>query len=434
MNDDWFMKSLKVVSMLVISLVINCACPAEAAVYQQGIDDVRGGKLQEAKASWWGFDVADSTRYLQDAINSRVRRLIVDKGSQPWVLGPIKCVSNQEIVFEKDVELLAKQGAFKGTSECLFTLANLENVSLTGYGATLRMRRSDYENPQLYKRGEWRHAVNILSSRNIKIYGLIITESGGDGIYLGEALKGVTNTNVHIKDVICDKNYRQGISVISAQDLLIEATVLKETGGAAPMAGIDFEPNGPEAKLMNCIMRNCITENNRGCGYKIYIPTLNSSSASLSLRFEHCKSIGDHGGAFSLTTGNNREHAVQGAIEVIGCDFQVLHNSGIAITGKPVFGCSLIFRNCTLSCLSRARQKNPPVIFISKDNNLEDLGGVTFEDVIIRDGLSRKLLGFINSGGKIALRKVNGTFILEHEGKHESVTITDELLHNYSEH
>jgi len=51
------------------------------------------------------------------------------------------------------------------------------------------------------------------------------------GLYFGSAQAGVTNNDVHIKDVVCDGNYSQGISMITAENLLIEDTVLKNTAG-----------------------------------------------------------------------------------------------------------------------------------------------------------------------------------------------------------
>ena len=75
---------------------------------------VAAGEIKEARASWWGFDKDDSTRYLQTAIDSGAAKLIVDKMPSPWVTTPLKAASNQHIVFEDGVVLLAKRGEFVG--------------------------------------------------------------------------------------------------------------------------------------------------------------------------------------------------------------------------------------------------------------------------------------------------------------------------------
>ena len=82
-----------------------------------------------------------------------------------------------------------------------------------------------------------------------------IEQTGGDGIYLGSAPKQIPNRQVTIRRVDCNANHRQGISVISAEDLLIEDCQLRHTDGTAPMAGIDFEPNHPADFLVNCVVR-----------------------------------------------------------------------------------------------------------------------------------------------------------------------------------
>src|SRR5262245_30268248 len=166
---------------------------AFAQVNEPAIADVASGKLKEAKASWWGFNESDATGCLQKAIDSKVPKLVVDNVGKSWVVTPLKLVSNQEIVFEKGVEVLARAGKFQGRDDSLFTASLLENVTLSGYGATLRMRRGDYDDPSRYTRAEWRHVLNILSCRNVKVLGLTLTESGGDGIYLGKAKAGVPN-------------------------------------------------------------------------------------------------------------------------------------------------------------------------------------------------------------------------------------------------
>ena len=224
----------------------------------EAVAETRAGKRPIAYASWWGFDPNDATAALQAAIDSGVRQVIVEDMKTPWIIRPIRLASDQELVLEEGVVLLAKRGAFTGTNECLLSASGRRNVRITGPGATLRMWRDDYDRPP-YAKAEWRHALSIRSCSNVCISGLSIIESGGDGIYLGVSQKGVPNTDVEIRDVVCDRNYRQGISVISAKNLLIENTVLQATAGTAPMAGIDFEPNHSAEPLVNCVMRNCLS-------------------------------------------------------------------------------------------------------------------------------------------------------------------------------
>ena len=63
--------------------------------------------------------------------------------------------------------------------------------------------------------------------------------------------------DVVIRNCISHDNDRQGISVISAVNLLVDNCVFSSTRGTAPEAGIDLEPDTPDQRLVNCVIRNC---------------------------------------------------------------------------------------------------------------------------------------------------------------------------------
>ena len=291
---------------------------------------VRAGELKEARVSWWGFDGEDSTRFLQAAIDSRVPRLVVDRMEGPWFTSPLRGVSDQEIFFEPGSEVRAKRGAYRGKGECLLRFPKCENVRLSGYGATLSMWHADYMQPP-YEKSEWRHAVSVLSSRNVVIEGLTIASSGGDGIYLGCCdAKFPRNLDVVIRDVLCHDNHRQGISVISAENLLIENTVMRETHGTPPAAGIDFEPNHPDEVLKNCVMRNCLTVNNEGAGYTTWAGQLNAQSEPLDIRFENCTAFGDRT-SFHFATDSRRGRDVGGRVVLRNCSFEKPRGQAVSL-------------------------------------------------------------------------------------------------------
>ncbi|MFP4249646.1 MAG: hypothetical protein ACLFU7_08290, partial [Armatimonadota bacterium] len=206
--------------VLPIAALVLLSAPTFAQVNEEMIDRVAAGEITEARASWWGFDAEDATEALQAAINSGAETLIVEEMGSPWIVTPIELASDQEIVFEEGVEVLAKRGEFEGRGDCLFTARGVEDVTLSGYGATFRMWQEDYANPDLYERSEWRHALSLRGAKDITILGLTLRDSGGDGIYFGRGPGDATNLNVTVRDVVCDNNYRQGISVITAENVL----------------------------------------------------------------------------------------------------------------------------------------------------------------------------------------------------------------------
>ncbi len=308
----------RLVIFLGVSLGVLCAV---AGGRPDLVAKVKAGELKEARASWWGFDTADSTEFLQAAIDSGVPRLIVDKMEGPWVVLPLKGVSNQELFFEKGSEIRAKRGEFKSKGACLLTFRECENIKLRGYQASLRMWHEDYMN-EPYEKSEWRHALSLLSCRNVLVEGLTIASSGGDGIYVGATgTKMRKCMDVVIRDVLCHDNHRQGISVITAENLLIENCVMRETHGTPPAAGIDFEPNRPDEVLKNCVMRNCLTVNNEGSGYTTWAGQLNAGSEPIDIRFENCTSLGDRN-AFYCACTSRRGRDVSGKVVLRNCSFE----------------------------------------------------------------------------------------------------------------
>lgn len=395
------------------------ARPARGAA----VAEVAAGRLGEARASWWGFDPEDATDSLQAAIDSGVPKLTVDHVGAPWVVRPIKLASNQEITFAEGVEILAKEGEFKGTNDSLFAAANRENIVLRGYGATWRMRRADYDNPELYKKAEWRHCLSIRSCTNVQVLGLTFAESGGDGIYLGTATRGVTNRDILIRDVVCDRNYRQGISVITAENLLIENTALRGTAGTAPQAGIDFEPNHPHERLVNVVMRNCTSEDNNGAGYVLYLRPMNETSEPISVRFENCRALNNRGAAFALITGDSPELAVNGTVEVVDCRF-ASPQAAVLRVSKPANRSLLSLAGCTL-----VAGESAPIALASGHHSDQPMGGVEFADCTVIDSVAdRTPMVYIDRGGGVPLAGIRGTFVLERAGEHIPVDLTRELL------
>jgi len=344
---------LCVLSVLVV--VCGCALGPDAAGLrgnfksEEAVADVAAGRVDVANAAWWGFNENDSTAALQGAINSGAKKVIVPYMGKDWIIRPIHLVSNQEIIFEPGVVVVAKKGEFKGVHDSLFRAAEKTNITLRGYGATLRMHKEDYRDAKHYTKAEWRMGIMCLSSSNIKIMGFTIADTGGDGIYLGNTAaefigKPAYNKNIVIKDCLFDNNYRQGISIIGAVNLLIENCVFKNTSGTAPSDGIDFEPNGEENKLTNCVVRNCVFENNDGCGVQICITALTQKTENISILIENChiKSSKSYG----FLVGTVRDDMVKGLIEYRNCTVENTGDAGFIIYDKPDGSVRIRFVNC----------------------------------------------------------------------------------------
>ena len=358
--------------IVIVSLLCLCSVSVSAEWARPDlVAKVASGELREARASWWGFDSADSTACLQAAIDSGAAKLIVEKMPSPWVVTPLKAASNQHIVFEDGAVLLAKRGEFVGRSDRLFAVDGVENVRITGYGATLRMWRDDYARGKDgkgrdYRRGEWRHTLSVSGSRNVFIEGLTLEESGGDGIYISSPTPEKTSRDVVIRDCVCDRNHRQGISVISAENLLVENCVFKNTKGTAPEDGVDFEPNNPSDRLVNCVFKNCVSENNAGNGFELALSQSRNTTTPCSIRFENCRTVGDCMGIKVRTRCRAADGDYPtGTIDFVGCAVSKPRYEAVEIMQNPENALKVSLADCTFESIGTANPDASAIVLTS---------------------------------------------------------------------
>ena len=93
---------------------------------------------------------------------------------------------------------------------------------------------------------------------------LCLENSGGDGIDVASNVKSIT-----IRRIVSRNNYRQGMSIISAENMLVEDSIFEGTYGTPPESGVDFEPDYAGDDLMNITFVNVTTYKNHGSGFSI---------------------------------------------------------------------------------------------------------------------------------------------------------------------
>src|SRR5690606_19222487 len=146
------------------------------------------------------------TEFLQAALDSEYSTIIIDHVPGGWSTRPLFLRrSDVTIIVEPDVMVRAINGAYTGANDCVLTLTNVTNVTISGYGAKIAMAKPEY------KTGEWRMALKILGSHNVLVEGLTLRDSGGDGVYIGRG--GGPCRDITLRDLVVDNNRRQGMSV-----------------------------------------------------------------------------------------------------------------------------------------------------------------------------------------------------------------------------
>ena len=124
---------------------------------------------------------------LATALRSNHDRVFVPRlpNHMPWsVRGLSFASSNQQVIFERGVEIVAKKNSsyiFGCNPEAsLATIHFLRNVSVLGWGARFLMHREQYADPKVCPHSEFRMGLEIRASSDISIHGLAVAESGGN--------------------------------------------------------------------------------------------------------------------------------------------------------------------------------------------------------------------------------------------------------------
>ena len=357
----------------ILFVVAACAVSASASA--------AGAGAAEVKASAFGWNPTNATRCLQAALDSKAKRVVVDRRASNWLVEPLFLRSNQEVVFENGVVVEAVPDGFKGRSDALFTARSVRNVSLRGLGrAVLKMRKADYQDKSRYQPAEWRNILSVHSGANLSVSNLSLVASGGDGIYIANG------RNVSLDRLTVSDNHRQGISVISADGLVIRNSTFTLTDGAAPYAGIDFEPNEARECLANVLVENCVFSGNRGAGIEFHLTMLRDGvSRPVSAVVRNCRSFGN--GIYGLKICPGFDCPVRGTLRFEDCDFSGNGKYGLYLVNQYAGRIRIAFDRCRFD----ARGASEAAVFIENNARLDPFGGLSFRDVSLVAERDRRL-------------------------------------------
>jgi FG-GAP-like repeat/Right handed beta helix region len=242
-------------------------------------------------ADAYGFNASDATAALQAAIDSGADKVIVSNKGTPWLISTtINLKSNQEIDFAPDVIVQAKPGSFVTYNNPLFKALGVNNVKLIGQGmgarqTTLKMNKDA-------STSDSQHIIAIQGTDNYTISGLTLTGANSDGIIIDAYSTGqpipVPNTLNYsdrglIDNVTVTNSNRNGLAVISAQNLTVTNSKFNNSSTSAPASGIDFEPDFSYDRLININISNVDLSGNQGNGVDFNLNNLDNSSAPISI-------------------------------------------------------------------------------------------------------------------------------------------------------
>ena len=400
-----------------------CAMGSQAqSANPQAIEELAKGTRTDANAAWWGFNEEDSTDALQGAINSGAKRVNIPNVGKKWIVRPITLVGNQELIFEPGVEVIAKRGEFRGGGDALFRGTNIENLKIRGYQATFRMQKEDYIVGDVverlgwerwfgqYKKAEWRTGLSLNGCTNVVVEGLTICDTGGDGIYVAGGAEHKPCKDIVLRDIVCDNNYRQGISVISVDGLTVENCTFKNTWGTPPSAGVDIEPDSPKEWVKDIVFRNCAFTDNYGDGIEVFLAHQTMESKPVSILFENCRVSSTRGAGIRVTkVGDNGQ---EGSIVFRNCTVENTEAYGIKVQDKSSKRAVVKFIDCTLRNTSNNRASigawAPIWLHLFKDDITKTFGGIRFENCFVEDDHDRPFMVYERSEGESGVSDVKG--------------------------
>lgn len=199
----------------------------------------------------------DYTDYIQLAIEENFRVILPDF---PLLINErgLSLDSDMVLYFRPNTKLILKPNNKKHYE--ILRIHDVENVEV--YFPNIEGDKYTH----IGEEGEWGMGISIRGARNVKIYGGVVSKCWGDGIYLGVTNKSKRNIDVSIANVILDDNRRNGMSIISSENLNVDNILVSNTFGTAPMAGIDIEPNHNTDVISKLTFNNIKTFNNKTFG------------------------------------------------------------------------------------------------------------------------------------------------------------------------
>jgi hypothetical protein len=213
--------------------------------------------------------VADATLAFQNAVNAS-NHVYVPSGtykinaSRITPITGAKCgvqlPSNCTVTLDSDANLVVT--ASSETNAAIFGSYDTQLVTVNGgffYGD-----RTGHTGGSQYC-----HGIDFRGVDRGRIIGSFIRNCQGDGIYLGAGATGTFCDNIVIDKVDSNNNYRNGMSIVAANNVVVTNSTFRNTNGVTPQAGIDIETNSGTLYNTNIKIIGCTFSNNTGDGVDI---------------------------------------------------------------------------------------------------------------------------------------------------------------------
>jgi parallel beta-helix repeat protein len=245
--------------LLVVALLAPLASGRARATDNELPTRARGStRLDSRDFGVRGDGVNDDTLALQraiDALPSDGGTVLVGPGR--YLIDPARSLrlrSRMHLKLSPAATLVAKSNALERAYVVL--IQDAHDVEVSG-GAIIGDR-----DRHLGTTGEWGHGLTSRGSSAVTIRDIRISRCWGDGISIGANASRpghpvATSRDVVVARVACVGNRRQGLTIGRSQNVRVFDSEFSDTGGTAPQAGIDIEPDSPsdagDIRIERCV-------------------------------------------------------------------------------------------------------------------------------------------------------------------------------------
>lgn len=263
-------------------------------------------------------NLKDHTAFIQKIIDANrvivlpdFKILINSKG--------LKIGSDKKIIFRNN-SVIQSVGFADGRFSDVLKIYNAQNVEIIN--AVITGNRYSKTKTQT---GQWSAGICVLNSKNVKIINSKISDTFGDGIFIGSEDGGFSE-NVVVESGWINKARRNGISVTSAKNVVLKNILISNTYGHDPQCGVDIEPSWEKDVLNNISLKNIYTFHNQVSGIAINLNEFNRQQASdyktVDILIENHTDEGSKHGLLTSLNTDGLPHDAHGTIRIKNAKWQ----------------------------------------------------------------------------------------------------------------
>lgn len=213
--------------------------------------------------------------------------------------------------------------------------------------------------------GEWGFGIDLRGVANFRVTDCHIDNWWGDGIYVGRSTARAYCSDVSLEDVNIDNCRRQGVSVITAKGFSYTRGRITNINGAAPMAGIDLEPNTGYEYMNDVYLEDVHVSGCSGNGFHIYLQPMNTAVTAEDRFNLHMVGCTSKDNASALYVSGLYASGSTGNAKIEDCRFYDSHPNFYALNLPTVNfnannpdNCQWTFRNCIFQRANPGKQAN----------------------------------------------------------------------------